>query len=258
MKDEHRQVSEAVEEGLLQIHGTAPNTKQQGIFRIMGENCNRLNNRIGGNKKIAKVMDIKEDLDVDCLMYCKHCLNFKHKENKNNFKQMFQCELLCMAVSAHNIHEGKVAGRAQEGGTGAICFGKSIGYIKKTGRDCAGLGRWCWILFSGANRHSTQVITAYNPCKNTSINSGTTYQQQRRYFITRKKDLTCPLVLFKKQLTKQITEWCTGGDRIILFMDHNKHVINGPLSKALADKDRPDLQEAIMQHTGSSPGATFF
>ncbi len=48
------------------------------------------------------------------------------------------------------------------------------------------------------------------------------------------------------------------GDRIILFMDHNEDVINGQLGKALADKDGPDLQEAIMQHTGTSLGATFF
>jgi hypothetical protein len=42
--DEHHKVLEAVEEGLLQVHGTAPNTKQQGIFHIMGENCNSFNN----------------------------------------------------------------------------------------------------------------------------------------------------------------------------------------------------------------------
>jgi hypothetical protein len=41
-------------------------------------------------------------------------------------------------------------------------------------------------------------------------------------------------------------------------MDHNEHVINGQLGKILADKDGPDLQEVIMQHTGMSPGATFF
>ncbi len=70
--EEHKRVMEAVTEGLLQIHGTAPNTKQDGIFRIMGKNCNRLNNRIGGNEKIGKLLDIKEDLDIDCLMICKH------------------------------------------------------------------------------------------------------------------------------------------------------------------------------------------
>jgi hypothetical protein len=74
----------------------------------------------------------------------------------------------------------------------------------------------------------------------------------------RKKDLTCPIVLFRKHLLKQITEWQAGRDRIILFMDHNEHVINGPLGKALAEKDGPDLQEAIVHHTRTSPGATFF
>ena len=59
-KDEHRRVRKAVEEGLFQIHGSAPNTKQQGIFRIMGENCNGLNNRISGNKKIVKAINIRE------------------------------------------------------------------------------------------------------------------------------------------------------------------------------------------------------
>jgi hypothetical protein len=119
---------------------------------------------------------------------------------------MFQHKLACTAVSAHNIHEGKVAGRLQEGGTGTICFGESTGYIEKTGHDSKGLGWWSWILFSGTNGHSMQVITAYNPCKNTNVNLGTTYQQQRRYFITKKKDLTSLLVLFQKHLVKQIKE----------------------------------------------------
>jgi hypothetical protein len=224
----------------------------------MGENCNGLNNIIGHNEKIMKALDIREDLDINCLMYCKHRINFRHKENKNDLKQMFQRKLACMAVSAHNIHEGKVAGRIQQGGTGTICFGKSTGYIKKTRQDSEGLGRWCWILFSGTNRHSTQIITAYNPCKNKNMNLGTTYQQQLRYFVTKKKDLTCSIVLFQKHLVKQIKDWQATENRIILFMDHNKHVINGPLGRDLADKEGPDLREAILHHTGASPGTTFF
>jgi hypothetical protein len=116
----------------------------------MGENCNGFNIRIGGNEKIAKALDIKEDLDIDCLMYCKHCINCRHKDNKNDLKQMFT------AVSAHNVHEAKVAGRVQEGGTGTICFGKSTRYIRKTGRDDKGLGRWSWRLFGGTNGHNTR------------------------------------------------------------------------------------------------------
>ncbi len=56
----------------------------------MGENCNGFSNRIGGNSKIAKALDIKEELDIDCLLYCEHRINFWHKDNKNDLKQMFQ------------------------------------------------------------------------------------------------------------------------------------------------------------------------
>jgi hypothetical protein len=67
--NEHKRVMEAVEEGLLQVHGFAPNTKQPGIFRLMGENCNGFNNKIGRNTKIDKALDIKDELDIDCLLY---------------------------------------------------------------------------------------------------------------------------------------------------------------------------------------------
>jgi hypothetical protein len=50
--NENKRVMEAVEEGLLQVHGTAPNTKQQGIFRILGENCN-------GNRRLVPERDLK-------------------------------------------------------------------------------------------------------------------------------------------------------------------------------------------------------
>jgi hypothetical protein len=88
--DEHRRVKKAVESGLLQVHGLPPNTKQQGIFCILGGNCNGFNNQIGRNNKIAKALDIKEDLDIDCLMYCERRINFRHMDNKNHLKQMFQ------------------------------------------------------------------------------------------------------------------------------------------------------------------------
>jgi hypothetical protein len=88
---------------------------------------------ISGNNKIAKALDIKEDLGIDSLMYCKHCLNLQNKSDKNDFKQMFQWEFACAAIAAHNTHEGQHARRVQEGGTGTVCFGDTTGYIKKVG-----------------------------------------------------------------------------------------------------------------------------
>ncbi len=42
--DKHQKVMEAVNEGLMQVHGNAPNSKQDGIFWIMCENTNGLKN----------------------------------------------------------------------------------------------------------------------------------------------------------------------------------------------------------------------
>jgi hypothetical protein len=131
----------------------------------MGENCNSFNNKIERNNKIDKALDIKDKLNMDCLLYCKHRINFWHKDNKNDLKQMFQQELACTAIAAHNVHKGKHAGRVQEGGTGSICFGDATGYVKKVGRNDEGLGQWCWILLGSADGHNTRIITAYNPCK---------------------------------------------------------------------------------------------
>ncbi len=86
-------------ERLWQVHGIAPNSKQDGMFRLMCKNANRFNNMISGNSKIAKALDIKDDLRRDYFMYCKHCLNLWHKDDKNNFKQMFQREIVCTLVA---------------------------------------------------------------------------------------------------------------------------------------------------------------
>ena len=202
--EEHERVMEAVEEGLLQTHGIAPNSKQVGIFRVLCKNANGFNNRISGNQKVAKALDIKDDLDVDCLLYCERCLNLHHKSNINDFKQMFQREIACTAIAAHSVHKWQQAGQVQEGGTGAICFGDATGYIQKVGKDEEGLGRWSWILLGGSDGHMTRLITVYNPCKSGKANSGTLYQQQRRYFIMKRKDLTCSRTMFRRHFTATI------------------------------------------------------
>ncbi len=133
-----------------------------------------------------------------------------------------------------------------------MCFEDTTGYIKKVEKGKEGLINWCWILFGGLDGHNTHLIMAHNPCKNKDIHSGTPYQQQRRYFIMKKKDLMCPLTLFCQHFTAVIQKWRAAGERIVLFMDHNEHVYDGALGKALSDKD------SILKHNSLRTGATFF
>ena len=123
---------------------------------------------------------------------------------------MFQRELGCTAVGVYNVHEAKIAGRVQEGGTGAISFGETVGYIRKMGKDEEGLGRWCWILLGGNNGHQTRIVTAYNPCKNKAVDSGMMYQQQRWYYITTRKDLSCPRKIFRRDFNVDTQESLPG------------------------------------------------
>ena len=169
-------VKEAADKGLLQTHGDPPNSKQHGIFRILCENPNGLSNQITGNHKLAKAIDIKDELEADSLLFCEHRLNLRHKDNRNDFKQMFQRKVDCRAVAAHNTHQN--VGRVQEGGTGMLTFGEVTGFISKTGKDPYGLGRWCWTLYSGSNGHKTRVVAAYNACKNKKMEKWNRRQQR--------------------------------------------------------------------------------
>ena len=109
-------VQKALEMGLLQVHGTPPNTKGEGIFRLVGENSNGFNNNISGNEKLEKAVELRKELNADGALFVEHRLNLKHKDNKNNFKQMFQREDTVKAIAGHNIHEGvkKGVGREEE------------------------------------------------------------------------------------------------------------------------------------------------
>jgi hypothetical protein len=48
---------------------------------------------ISSNIKIAKALDIKEDLGIECLVYCKHRLNLRHKDNKMTSNRCFSGRL---------------------------------------------------------------------------------------------------------------------------------------------------------------------
>ena len=58
---ERKEVHEAITDGLLQPHGLLPNTKQDGIFRLLSENPNSFNNRITGNRKLDKAINLKDE-----------------------------------------------------------------------------------------------------------------------------------------------------------------------------------------------------
>jgi hypothetical protein len=175
-----------VSDELLTVQGVAPGATLEGMTRLLYENPDGFNSRIGGNEKLDKAKELIDDLDADVVAFSEHKLNLQHKDNRNGFSQMFKGgEAEIRFVAAHNTHEG---------GTSLLLFGTLIEQydFEESGKDPTGLGRWVVMVFRGQNGVVTRIICAYNPFYNTKDGSRTSYQQHRRYFIVKEKDTTCP------------------------------------------------------------------
>jgi exonuclease III len=212
---------------ILRVHGVAPGSKPDGVWRLIYENLNGIQSRLIDNDKLDKAKSIIDDMEADIVCYNEHRLNLMHKDNKNGFSQMFNGgDAEIRSVAAHNTHEGRAVGKVQEGGTAMLLFGGTIDQYdyEASGKDETGLGRWVSMVLVGENGMVTRIVTCYNPCYNKTQGSRTSYQQQRRYFLTVEKDDTCPRKRFIDDLSKQLEKWQEAGERLIVCMDANEHI----------------------------------
>ena len=144
---EQQQIKELVNElGIsdetLQIHGLFPNTKGEGITRLIYENANGISSKLMGNDKVEKAKSIHDELGVYIVAYNEHRLNMRHKGNVNGFNQLFQGgEAAIQSVVSHNTH-GNIS-KIQEGGTSLMMFGPITDQLDYSAvkRDDSGLGR---------------------------------------------------------------------------------------------------------------------
>jgi hypothetical protein len=197
-------------------------------------------------------------LEAGIAAYCEHQLNMRHKKNCNRFNQLFKGgEAEVRSIVAYNMHEN--TGRVQQGGTSLLLFGHLTKQLdqNKSGKDKMGLGRWSVMTLQGIGVR-TRIICGYNPCGNAKLNSGTTYQQHRRYFVTMKKDITCPRKPFHNDLMKQLNKWRREGDCLVVCMDPNEEIYKKSLGKSLTSSEGLNMVEVVGEFTGKRIGATFF
>jgi hypothetical protein len=176
----------AVPEDLLQIHRYSPPKKSEGTVRLVYKNVNRFDNRLCCNQKVERSKEIHNELKVDVAAYCEHKLNMRHKKNGNGFNQLFKGgEVVVQTIVAHNLHEN--VGKVQQGGTSLILFGQLTEQLdpNKGRKDPTDPGWWTVMTLKGEGIQ-TRIVCRYNPCGKTKFNSGTSYQQQWRYFVTQK------------------------------------------------------------------------
>ncbi len=92
--------------------------------------------------------------------------------------------------------------------------------------DHQGLGRWCSTLFYLDPHHLFWLVSAYNVGCQKPHGDSTIYQQQVRYIQTNGVDLS-PSCLSIADFITQLKVWQQEGDRLLIFMDMNEHVLRG-------------------------------
>jgi hypothetical protein len=107
-----------------------------------------------------------------------------------------------------------------------VCRHEFLQYARKPSNDFQGLERWClWPLYCNPT-HSTRIVVVYWTGSGRSKGLCTIYQQQIWYMQLQHITGT-PQQLFNKDLLHQCKLWRKSGERIILLMDANEHVLTG-------------------------------
>jgi hypothetical protein len=97
--------------------------------------------------------------------------------------------------------------------------------------DFRGLGRWnSWIIQADPS-HKTRMVVAYQVGQARQRGLHTIYQQDVHYIQTHGLNCT-PRELFQADILSAISHWIEHGDRILIFIDMNEHILTGRLAKA--------------------------
>ncbi len=153
---------EMVQELILQwqtgAHDYIPEIKEDNILQLGCKNVNSLSLYNPKGSKMRKLINIHQKYQTDGACIVEHGINFCMSSNGNCPSDLFARIRGSRVSAAHNVHEAH--GRYQQGGTMNVAFTCLASYVKDTGVDHTGLGRWSWIQV-GTGEHRTQIVSAY-------------------------------------------------------------------------------------------------
>jgi exonuclease III len=219
---------------LLEVLGWAPGQKAEGVTRLVYQNLNGIMARLSGNDKLEKLKLILDDLEADVFGFNEHRVNKKHRDNKkHSLVQLFDGgKSLVKGVWCHNKHE-KIDKYLSKRTQDAISFGETESLTNRDncGEDATGLARWTYFEIKGEEEHSTMVLVGYCPCPSRRPDNGSSYQQQRRYFLVEEKVDVDPRKRFLSDLKALLESWKEAGKRIVVMLDANEDVYRGEIGK---------------------------
>ena len=238
--------------------GQIPSPRPHGVFRWMYCQVNGLASAKSRKSKLHDTWDLAEQFDVDGIAFVEVGVNWNKYKTSGRLSSWFEpfAEREIRSTEAFNLHAPIVSSR-QQGGTALLLRNSLLEYGRGTSHDSRNLGRWSSWLFHTNPDHRTRVIAAYCPGSKKREGPQTVYTQHLNEINNNGWDTT-PYSLFVNDLSAALRCWIAAGDRIILFIDSNEHILHGPLAQRLTHPSI-DLKEVTHKFwpTGTEPNTHF-
>ena len=230
---------DATSDRYKQLHvprfGYLPSPRPHGMFRWMYCQVNGLASAASRTTKLHDTWELAEKYEVDGIAFVEVGVNWNKYKTSSRLSSWFESHAECKICSMESFNQcAPVVSARQQGGTALLLRNGLLEYSRGTSHDSRKLGRWASWTFHSNPDYRTRVITAY--CQGTRKHEGlqTVYTQHLNEINSLGLD-TAPYSLFVTDLLHAIRCWRAAGDRIILFIDVNEHVLRGPLSRQLTN-----------------------
>ena len=246
-----------VESMSVPVHGFLPAEERgDGVFRGLMVQLNGIKTNKVRNRKAAQLQWLVRKYDVQIVGLGEIGVNWSKCRHKKRLLTLLpEIERSARSSTSHNSRQQERHGIKQQGGVGMIVLNDLLPYYKKGNKDFRHLGRWDSAILRGSQHHQTRVVQVYGVRPERSEQYGSVYQQHVRYMQETGIDGVSPRQLFETDLLYQLRKWREAGDRLILMMDANEHVLTGRLCRQLP-MDGINLREITKDVVGSLCGYT--
>jgi hypothetical protein len=224
----------------------------EGVFRLLGGQINSALSTNACLRKTGNIVQQCKEFEIQGGSLLEVGVNWSTFPQSADLASWFRDKIPYVRTHlGNNKHEG--AAHHQPGGMATFACGELVRYVKQKGGNFRGLGRWCSSLIYAKPKHCTQIVLTYNVGHQTPKGESTIYQQRLRY-IQDHGLLITPTRLFTADFVAQLQVWQRQGDRLLIFMDINKHALCGPVACHLIAMG---LTEATHHHWGDKEPHTY-
>ena len=244
LKKEEHSLATTLRRWYVPRYGNMEETREDGVFRIMG---GQLNSISGPTVRVQKLQDIKRiiqtwDVQGGCLSEVG--INWARQRRSERLQEWLRPDFEDIRViTANNTTENISV--SQVGGVAQFVLGELAQYARSFSEDFRGLGRWSsWCIYADSS-HVTRIVSAYNLAHHQSTEFGSAFQQYTRYIQISGISNHTPRSLFHADFTGVLRRWIQDGERLLIFIDLNEHILDSRLARDLMELG---LKEATHPH----------